>query len=81
MSGKVGYGWHISDLVIYDKPRELSEFRNVCKYLNNDGSCRYKEVDCDCVKFDFNPDWSINFAECLDYMSKPPQSWCYVEEL
>ena len=21
------YGWHISDLVIYDKPRELSEFR------------------------------------------------------
>ena len=21
-----GYGWHISDLVIYDKPRELSEF-------------------------------------------------------
>ena len=81
MSGKVGYGWHISDLVIYDKPRELSEFRNVCKYLNNDGSCRYEEVDCDCVKFDFNPDWSINFAECLDYMSKPPQSWCYVEEL
>lgn len=23
---KRGYGWHISDLVIYDKPRELSEF-------------------------------------------------------
>ena len=23
-----GYGWHISDLVIYDKPRELSEFRS-----------------------------------------------------
>lgn len=23
---KNGYGWHISDLVIYDKPRELSEF-------------------------------------------------------
>jgi predicted transcriptional regulator len=22
-----GYGWHISDLVIYDEPRELSEFR------------------------------------------------------
>ncbi len=21
-----GYGWHISDLVIYDKPKELSEF-------------------------------------------------------
>ena len=24
--GKQGYGWHISDLVIYDKPKELSEF-------------------------------------------------------
>lgn len=23
---KDGYGWHISDLVIYDKPRKLSEF-------------------------------------------------------
>lgn len=25
-NGKELYGWHISDLVIYDKPRELSEF-------------------------------------------------------
>ena len=25
--GKPLYGWHISDLKIYDKPRELSEFR------------------------------------------------------
>lgn len=34
------YGWHISDLVIYDKPKEISEFA----------------------------------------MTRPPQSWCYVEE-
>ena len=26
LDGETGYGWHISDLVIYDKPRELSEF-------------------------------------------------------
>lgn len=26
LSNKDGYGWHISDLVIYDKPKELSEF-------------------------------------------------------
>lgn len=25
-SNKMGYGWHISNLVIYDKPRELGEF-------------------------------------------------------
>ena len=25
-NGKTGYGWHISDLVIYDKPKDLSDF-------------------------------------------------------
>lgn len=27
LDGGIGYGWHISDLKIYDKPRELWEFR------------------------------------------------------
>lgn len=27
-NGNTGYGWHISDLVIYDKPKELGEFIN-----------------------------------------------------
>ena len=75
------YGWHISNLVIYDKPKELSEFRTLCKYRNNDGSCQYTKVECDCVKFDYNTDYSVNFAECCDFMIRPPQSWCYVEEL
>lgn len=26
LNRKTGYGWHISDLVIYDKPKELSDF-------------------------------------------------------
>ena len=26
------YAWHISDLVIYDKPKELSEFATICVY-------------------------------------------------
>lgn len=78
---KKGYGWHISDLVIYDEPKELGEFRTMCKYRNDDGSCQYEKVECDCVKFDFNPDYSVNLADCLNFMSKPPQSWCYVEEL
>ena len=29
------YGWHISDLTIYDKPKELSEFYTECKYEIN----------------------------------------------
>lgn len=28
---KDGYGWHISDLVIYDKPKELGEFQQCHK--------------------------------------------------
>ncbi len=40
LNDKKGYGWHISDLKIYDEPIELSEFG----------------------------------------LTRPPQSWCYVEE-
>ena len=29
---KIGYGWHISDLVIYDEPKELSEFKHWKKF-------------------------------------------------
>lgn len=38
-NGVEGYGWHISDLVIYDKPKELSEFRsyNVGAYIDENG--------------------------------------------
>lgn len=79
--GKNLYAWHISDIVIYDKPKELSEFRTVCHYRNDDGSCQYDKIDCDCSKFDFNPDYSVAFAKCCDYMDRPPQSRCYVEEL
>lgn len=75
------YGFHISDLVIYNKPKELSEFRTVCNYRNDDGSCQYDKVECDCCNFDFNPDYSVNLAECLNYMHRPPQSWCYVQEV
>lgn len=35
-NGKTIYGWHISNLVIYDKPKELSEFYRECE-----------ETDCD----------------------------------
>lgn len=28
--GKTLYGWHISNLTLYDRPKELSEFRKPC---------------------------------------------------
>ena len=33
--GRTGYGWHISDLVIYDEPKELSEFSRHDNSYNN----------------------------------------------
>ena len=61
------YGWHISNLRIYDAPRELSEFRRACKnswycescamYWENNGTCGNESLQ----------------------IRRPPQSWCYVE--
>ena len=55
-----GYGWHISDLVIYDKPKELREFRSY-----NVGLC-----------IDDN-----GYLMPTHEIKRPPQSWCYVEEV
>lgn len=78
-NGKIGYGFHISDLVIYDKPRDLSEFRTLCtdfydgkhcdecEYFIDGRGYEYDESDCGC--------------DGLKPLKRPPQSWCYVEEL
>ena len=63
-----GYGWHISDLKIYDAPRELGELRRACP---NSFYCEswamYRENDNTCGN------------ESLQ-IKRAPQSWCYVEE-
>lgn len=66
------YGWHISDLKIYDKPKELGEFWKAgkCPYNSNDG-CNYKYH---CFR-------SGESNRCGEQITCPPQSWCYVEEL
>ena len=71
--GKTLFGWHISDLVIYDKPKELSEFR---KPFSIDDNRHMK-------------DWCHNHCEICDEknckydlrITRPPQSWCYIESL
>ena len=64
-----GYGWHIVDLRIYDQPRELTEFRRPCP---NDLYCET------CAMYSNNTGICNNGALPL---RRPPQSWCYVEEL
>lgn len=57
------YGWYISDLVIYDEPRELSEFHSVGWKKAKNGVA---------LTFEEEKTWQI---------TRPPQSWCYVEEI
>jgi hypothetical protein len=64
---KTLYGWHISDLKIYDKPRELSEFRI---------SCNRKNLCYSCNRFTGKP-WDI----CNSTITRPPQSYMRVKEL
>lgn len=50
LSQGYGYGWHISDLVIYDKPRELSRFWR-CPYPWDCDVCDYFDgFDMSCNK-------------------------------
>lgn len=69
------YGWHISDLKIYDKPKELSEFYTI----DESGS------DC-CIACVYHetPIEEMPCRTCTGerrYLYRPPQSWQYVEEL
>ncbi len=62
------YGWHISDLKIYDEPKELTEFNHTNEYIVN----QRKSL----VHWEYGID-----DECAKPIRNPPQSWCYVEEV
>ena len=64
-----GYVWHISDLKIYDKPKELSEFSRPCSYS---GLC------FSCKRTSFKKDGNLL---CNTKITRPPQSWMYIEDL
>lgn len=92
--GKPLYAWHISDLKIYDKPKELSEFEIIDKEFLKE--CPYR------IRVYNNPDYTNGAllkgsyvcnnsfepdfcrGQCVGAtkpLTHPPQSWCYVEEL
>lgn len=66
LKGKTGFGWHISDLKIYDKPKEISEFKKHSRecYFDNLGMATPKCSEC---------------TQCN--LTRPPQSYCFVEVL
>ena len=83
-NGKTGYGWHISNLVIYDEPLSLNWFlvEGDCDCMNcrkcgwfNPGNGYNVEDDCD-LGYE-----NIYRKKTLKPLFRPPQSWCYVEDL
>ena len=88
--GKSLYFWHISDLKIYDKPKELGEFCVRNNHPNCD-QCAHIPVGMhpqefvwhndfcgECSRLSYKSMWATHFRKRL---ARPPQSWCYVEEL
>lgn len=70
------YGWHISDLKIYDKPKELGEFWKPCPFNEEcDLTCPHAEVEYHGDEFGGD----IDFIGCGNKITTAPQSWCYVE--
>ena len=90
------YGWHISNLQIYDEPKPLADFY---KY----GALSLEELDEDlcshCAQTDYGDKRSFHtpngvsmcegrwcddaYQAYLDEefaLTRPPQSWCYVQE-
>lgn len=77
-NGKTLYGWHISDLVIYDEPKELSGFykEDFHEALSNWEDLFSIGLPKGCA-VEYPPE-----PKEEDYVLKrPPQSWRYVEEV
>ena len=67
------YGWHISDLKIYNQPKDIMCFHRAVE-----------ENELWCKKCAIGKKKDVHCAFCygLDglVLRRPPQSWCYVEE-
>lgn len=70
------YSWHISDLVIYDKPKELSEFYKKCETMRCEGCehLKWQRINSDEYEYE------CEYLERIPII-RPPQSWCFVEEI
>lgn len=70
LKGGDGYGWHISDLKIYDKPVKRKDFWAI-------QPCTHRGDCCTCRRWDAKK--LICRGEAFG-IERPPQSWYYVEE-
>lgn len=76
LDGKCGYCWHISDLIIYKKPKDYADFFYPPEKYCEKGLC------AKCPKDQMpTPDGDYEFdCEWNRPLKRPPQSWCYVQD-
>lgn len=78
-NGKPLYGLHISALKIYDKPKELHEFR-ACNFKSMNGTDVCGNYDCkyyqDSGSYMIPPSCAQNGCR----VTRPPKNYIYVEE-
>lgn len=80
---KVGlFAWNISDLVIYDTPKELSEFGRygeplICSRVDCDKCIHWKYMRVNTDEYDYDCECN-GLLDNFIPLKKPPQSWCYV---
>lgn len=71
------YAWHISALKVYDTPKQLNKFwfppELYCE-KERCGGCLYDQVADANGEYSFDCEWKRP-------LTRPPQSWCYVEDL
>ena len=71
LGDETGYGWNLDCVAIYDKPKELSEFRKSGFMTEEEWLFNlYPNTHCHYEA------WAKKFE-----ITRPPQSWMYVEEL
>lgn len=69
--GESGYGWHISDLKIYDKPKGLGEFKAW-------RDCETPEKEYKNCTFGYRHPTHCEYCQRI---TRPPQSWVYCEPI
>ncbi|MBR3767549.1 MAG: hypothetical protein IKL10_04830 [Clostridia bacterium] len=76
-NGKELFGWHISNLKIYDKPKELYEFYRKCEKLKCEVCEHLKYQRVNSSEYDYDCEYVNGHIP----ITRAPQSWCYVEEV
>lgn len=85
LGNRKGRDLHISQLKIYDEPKELRSFLKPCddKYQYCQ-ACKHGVVVLSPDEEEFalyhGGSYETFDTVCLNHVKRPPQSWCYVEE-